>query len=277
MYVLFDIGGTKTRVAASKDGINIDSPEVFATPELFEEGVEKLVFAIKKLSGSVKPIAIAGGIAGPFDQKTSALRGSPNLKEWVGKPLKAKLEASFGVPIYIENDSALCGLGEATYGAGKDERIVAYLTLSTGFGGARIVDGRIDEKSIGFEPGHQIIDASGALCPDAKGITLGHCISGAGILARTGKKPEEINDGAFWENTTKLLAYGLNNIIVLWSPDVIVLGGSVSRSINLRALSSELKETVKIFPSLPEIKHGELGDLNGLHGAMVYLQQRHGT
>jgi glucokinase len=53
------------------------------------------------------------------------------------------------------------GLGEAVFGAGKGREIVVYMTISTGVGGARIVGGKIDASAMGFEPGHQIIDACG--------------------------------------------------------------------------------------------------------------------
>ena len=64
---------------------------------------------------------------------------------------------------YLANDSDLDGLGEATVGAGKGFNIVAYITVSTGIGGVRIVGGKIDVSTYGFEPGHQIIDADGSI------------------------------------------------------------------------------------------------------------------
>jgi glucokinase len=92
------------------------------------------------------------------DKQAKKLVKSPHLPKWVDKPLGSRLEKALGVKVLLENDAALAALGEAVFGAGRRAEIVGYLTISTGIGGARVVDGRIDKKSVGFEPGHMIID-----------------------------------------------------------------------------------------------------------------------
>ena len=276
MYLLFDIGGTKMRLAVSKDLQNIFEPKILATPQNYEEGISLFKNAVQEISGGQKVEAIAGGIAGPFDEKKRSLVGSPNLKDWIGKPFKQELEKICAAPVFIENDTAMVGLGEACFGAGRGYKIVAYLTLSTGMGGCRIVDGKIDEKTIGFEPGHQIIDAGKTLCPECDGLYLGQYISGRAIFKRTGKKPEEIDDPEFWRRIAFFLAYGLNNTIVHWSPEIVVLGGSLMNKIEIGAVQEGLANILKIFPEIPILKKAELADTGGLWGAMVFLQQKLG-
>ena len=174
MFLLFDIGGTKMRLARSDDGVSFGEPAVIETPKEYASGMVHFIEAARKLSGGKPFDTIAGGIAGPFGTQKGSLLMSPNLGNWVGKPFREDLAREFNAPIYIENDSALASLGEAVSGAGKGSRIVAYLTISTGVGGARIVDGAIDEKSVGFEPGHQIIDADKSLVPNADEIGRAH-------------------------------------------------------------------------------------------------------
>src|SRR3989338_3935569 len=148
--ILFDIGGTKTRVAYSVDGQSFEEPTVFETVKNYEEGIRVFIENIKKVANEREIKNIVGGIAGPFDENKRTLVGSPNLKDWISKPFKQTLEKELNTKVYIENDSAMVGLGEANFGAGKNHRIVAYITISTGVGGARIIEEKLDEKSIGF-------------------------------------------------------------------------------------------------------------------------------
>jgi len=248
MNILFDIGGTKTRVASVKNEDSFNEPVIFDTPQSFEEGFEKLSNTISEISKGEKVESIVGGIAGALNRKTKVLVKSPNLPQWVGKDLVGGLEKSFSCPVYVENDSARAGLGEALYGAGKGHNIVAYVTVSTGVGGARIVNGAIDVSSFGFEPGHQIIDADLSIFPQAEGIDLESLISGKSVEKRVGKKPSEIADDSFWDEEAKLLAYGLNNTIVHWSPDVIVLGGSMINEVGI-SVDKVVSHLKNILPS----------------------------
>ncbi len=275
MFVLFDIGGTKTRVAISKDGKAFEEPVIFDTLQNFESGIVKLKNTIKGLSGVEKIISVAGGIAGPLNEKKERLIGGPNLKDWIDKPLKEKLQEMLSTKVHLENDSSMSALGEATNGAGSGYGIVAYITISTGVGGSRIVDGKIDSASVGFEPGHQIIDADNTLCPDCDGNDLEAYISGSAIEKRYRKKPYEITDNEFWDEIAKFLAYGLNNVAVHWSPDVIVLGGSMMKipGIKISDVDRHLKDILKIFPIVPIIKKAELGDIGGLYGALEIIKQ----
>ncbi|TAN58722.1 ROK family protein [Patescibacteria group bacterium] len=191
-----------------------------------------------------------------------------NLRGWSKKPLAKELKKIFGAPVLLENDAGLAGLGEAVYGAGKGKKIVAYLTISTGVGGARIVDEKIDKNAFGFEPGHQIVFLN------KKFTTLENIASGTAIEKKYGKKPFEIFDAKIWDNVAKDLAYGLHNVAVLWSPDIIILGGSMMKKIGIpvERVKFHLSKILKIFPKSPLIKKSKLGDLAGLYGALARLK-----
>ncbi len=275
MYLLFDIGGTKTRIAFSGDGDAFGEPKVVATPEEFEKGIEQFKKAALELSGGKRIEAAAGGIAGPLDREKTKLVKSPHVSGWVGKPLKEQLQRILNSPVYIENDAAMAGLGEASYGKGRGRDIVVYITVSTGVGGARIVNGEIDRSAMGFEPGHQIIDADGTICPECGSVPgyFEKCASGSAIERRYGKKAYEIDDPAVWEEEARLLAYGLNNTIVHWSPDIVILGGSVMRSVPLDRVRFHLRTVLKIFPEPPLLEEAVLGDFGGLYGALHFLKR----
>ena len=141
--ILFDIGATKIRMAFSVDGEIFEEPKVFETPKSYEEILKLFVATTEELAKGREIKTIAGGMS----------RSIPKLTE---EKLRDDLDKNFGVAVFIENDAAMVGLGEANWGAGRGFEIVAYITVSTGVGGARIVNGKIDERSIGFEPGKQI-------------------------------------------------------------------------------------------------------------------------
>ncbi len=266
MYILFDIGGTNTRVASAQDDLVFRNPVIFDTPLLYEEGTEKLIETIEGLAGGDPIVAIIGGIAGPWDKASGSMVSSTNLPDWVGKPLQIDLEKACSARVIIENDSAMVGLGEAVYGAGREYGIVAYVTVSTGVGGAKIVDGMIDKKSVGFEPGKMIIDAHGD--------TLENLISGKAVEAKTHKKPADIDDPAYWDSLAKILAVGLNNIIVTWSPEVVVVGGSMMKAhgIPIEFTEDHLANIFIAFPHVPPIRKAELGDLGGLYGGLAMIK-----
>ena len=273
MYLLFDIGGTNIRISYAKDGVDIGESIVVATPQDFEEGVAAIAHAAEELGALGHIQAAAGGIAGVFNADKSMLVRSPNLTQWTNKPLVARLTDTLGVPVYVENDAAIVGLGEAHHGAGKHFSIVEYITVSTGVGGARIVEGNIDERSVGFEPGQELFPIQDGGEP----ITLEKVVSGVAIEKRFGKKPKEVTDPAVWEELSKKLAYGLYNTIVLWSPDVVVLGGSMivgNPAIPVDRTAAHLSDMLTIFPQPPIIKKAELGNLGGLWGALEFVKSK---
>lgn len=276
MYILFDIGGTKMRVAASKDCKElIGDPIVEKTPKDFDEGVGLLVDIAKKLSNGQEIKAIGGGIAGPLDKDKTKLLNSINLSGWINRPFKERIEKELNTTLYLANDTAIVGLGEACVGAGKGYNIVTYITVSTGVGGVRIVNKNIDHRAYGFEPGHQIIDIDNTVCPECKSGQLEDIVSGTAIEYRFGVKPYEVKDQKLWDEVLpKLLSYGLYNTILHWSPDVVVLGGSMiigDPAINVEQTKEYLRGILNIFPTLPVIKKAELGDFGGIHGALTYV------
>lgn len=270
MYLLFDIGRTKTRLAVSKDNSSFDHLKVIDSEANYDKAMEAFKGYAQSLPSDVQVTAGAGGVIGVLDTTKSrkVSMGFPNFPDWIDKPLKEDLQKIINGPIFLENDSSLVGLGEANFGAGKGFNIVGYITISTGVGGVRIVRGHLDEYSQGVEPGFQVIQYKDSpIYPDLY-------ISGQGLEQRFGKKAEDIHDPEIWDEVEKLLAITLNNTLVHWSPDIMVLGGSVMKSINLENTKNYLSEFSKAFLKLPEIKLATLEDVGGLYGALAYLNQK---
>ena len=258
------------RIAVSSDGKTLAKTKIIPTLKEFEDGIQQ----IKQIADELKSERIdkiAGGIAGPLDRDKTKLVKSPHIPGWVDKPLKAELEKIFNCPVYLENDTALVGLGEAIKEERVGKNIVVYITVSTGVGGVRIVDGKIDRNYLGFEPGHQVILPNGSPC-NCGGIGHLETLVGGYYLERTYKqKPETIKDPRVWNEVAKYLGLGLSNSIVHWSPDIVILGGAVMKSVDLQKVKIYLKEYLTIFPNPPEIVLSKLGDEGGLYGALKLL------
>ena len=256
------------RLAVSRDGRPLGKVKIVQTPKDFLQGMKLFAEITHELTKGKKIKIAVGGIAGVMDKERTKLVAGKNIN-WNSKPLKKEMARRIGTPVLIENDAALAGLGEAVYGAGKGYNIVVYVTVSTGVGGAKIVDKQIVESAMGFEPGYQIIDYK-----HPKRV-LQNYVSGTALQARYKKHPSLITNPKIWDDTTKLLAVGLHNTILHWSPDIVVMGGSMvlkRPGISLSRVCFYLKKTLP-FPRIPVIKQAALGDLGGLYGALVLAKQ----
>ncbi len=276
-YVLFDIGGTKTRIAISDDLQTFGDPIKFDTPASFKDGIKAIVDTVKaQTSGPIR--GMAGGIRGQLNDDKSAMVHDLSLGGWVDEPLVATLKKKLNTEVYLENDAALAGVGEATYGAGKGMDIVVYHTVSTGVGGAKIENGIIDDFRSGFEPGHQILDIDHTILGEGIEPTLENLVSGTALEERMGVKPYDIpQSDAIWDQLAYFLAHGLRNSILYWSPDVIVLGGSMIIGNPRILLDDIIKHTNAVVgevTDVPLIRDAALGDSAGLYGAMAILNQR---
>lgn len=278
MYILFDIGGTNTRLAVSRDLRSFETPIKCETSSNFYDGIRIIKEHIQELAQGEKITAIGGGIRGPLNKEKTTIISETHLSDWVDKPIQKTLGDIVDAPAYLENDAAVGALGEAHFGAGKGADIVAYHTVSTGVGGARIDHGAIDSVSVGFEPGHQALDIDGTLCASCETTTLEGLVSGTALEKRTGKKPYDIpQDDLVWDELASWLAYGLRNTIMYWSPDVIVLGGSMILG-DPRILRQDIaKHTKRVLEGkvpCPPILDAKLGDSAGLYGAMELIRQK---
>lgn len=260
------------RVAVSGDGQTIAGSKIVPTPKEFEQGISVFRQVADELSNGAKIDKIAGGIAGPIDKNKTCLAKSPNIPGWINKPLKTELERIFDCEVILENDTTVAGIGEAVKGAGVGDKVVAYIALGSGVGGKRIVDGKISGDSFNFEPGHQIIVPFGDSCKCGGKGHMEPYVSGTYFEEKYGQKGENISDPKIWDEIAKYLALGLVNVTVFWTPDIIVLGGSVSKSIPLDKLSTYFKEFLTIYPEAPQIVKATLGDESGFYGAIELLK-----
>jgi len=263
MKLVFDIGATNTRLSFVKNG-RLLKPVEFRTPATFKQGLKKFSAYVgkQKLSG------IAGCLPGHMDPKGKKWGRLRNLPGWSFVDFDLQFRKHFHCPAYVRNDVEMASLGEAVRGAGVGKNVVAYLTVSTGINGARVVDGKLDRAAWGWSIGRQIISET---------KDLESQVSGAGLLRRFGRPAEQIRNAQVWREVYKKLALGLFNTVLFWSPDVLVLGGGMvgAGAVKLSKLAGELRILKKKMRSnvpLPPMVRSKLGQLAGLYGAMEYLK-----
>lgn len=271
MKIVFDIGGTKMRAGLFFEKGAIVGKHVEPTPQDYDAGIALMSSMVGALTPPATAKTITVAVAGVLDRSQGTILTSPNLAQWEGKPLAADLSRALGARVRLENDAVAAGVGEARFGAGKGRRIVAFLTVSTGIGGAKIIDGQVDANAWGFEPGSQIINvAETRMVGKFRKGTWESYASGTGFAHRYGVAPDACTNQNIWKDFAAHLAAGIANVIVLWSPDIVVLGGGVTESAAkfLPFLQTKLEELV-VFPQKPPVVVGTLGDEAGLWGGSV--------
>ena len=262
MYILVNVGATKTKIGLSKNFEKIDKIEILNTLHNY---IDFLKFFKNKFS-SLKIKLASFGLPGVFNQSKNKLIYAPNLKDFENKNIKRDLEKILKCQVLLENDSALEGLGEAYFGKGKRFHIFAYITLGTGVGGVKIVNWEIDKKFFGFEPGHTLF------LIDKKFFEFENIFSGRAIEKIFNKKPEEIKDKSIWSFYSEVLSAFLVNVSLFWSPEAIILNGSLIQSLNKKILLNSFK---KFFPFnlKPKITFSNLKEKAGIYGALIYIKK----
>lgn len=274
MNVVIDSGGTTTRIAFSQNKKNFSDILKYPTPKKFQDYKGLLQSVITKNIGNEPIENLVYGVAGSVNRYEKTINKSPHNNCLNNKKITDILDfIDFNsTKVFFENDASLAALAEAILGEGKNYNRVAYITISTGVGGALIKEKRISDTNYNFEPGHHIINFEGeALALENIKGSFESYSSGTGFKARYGVDPADHDDPVIWNDYGNILGIGLHNISLLWQPEIIVLGGSMSKKANLfiKALNSSLEKTLLNTP--PEIKVSNLGDENGLIGGLELL------
>jgi|688.fasta_scaffold01486_40 glucokinase len=274
MKVVIDSGGTTTRIAFSKNKTNFSDILKYPTPKKFQDYKGLLQSVITKNLNGEQIDNLVYGVAGSINRYEKIINKSPHNNCLNNKKITEILDfIDFdSTNVLFENDASLAALAEAILGEGKNFNRVAYITISTGVGGALIKEKRISDTKYNFEPGHHIINFEGeALALENIKGSFESYSSGTGFKARYGVDPAEHDDADIWNDYGRILGIGLHNISLLWQPEIIVLGGSMSKkaSLFIKSLNSSLEET--LLNKSPEIRISTLGDENGLIGGLELL------
>jgi glucokinase len=295
-----DLGGTNLRTAllSAAGDVLARHKEPTQASEGWAKVVARLIGEIKTqkenaLRKGLNVVAVGVGAPGVIRVDRGIVVKSPNFPDWNNLPLKEHLEKALGIPVSVENDANAAALGEQWRGAGSGIRSMILLTLGTGVGGGIILDNRIWHGADGMagEIGHMTLIPEGRQCSCKNVGCLEMYASARGIVQSyreaigqrdEAEKPitsEEIyalaRQGSaiavrVMKNMGTMLGIGIANLINIFNPDRIVIGGgvkdawplfidSVREEVMRRAFEVPAKRT-EIVPSL-------LGDDAGILGA----------
>ncbi|HLV85416.1 MAG TPA: ROK family protein [Candidatus Sulfotelmatobacter sp.] len=254
-----DIGGTKIAVGmVDENGKVLSRRQTPTDPDRYSSGIESIAAMLRETNreAGAELTGIGIGSTGPVDPILGEFGDVDFLPGWRGKSPVRDLADIFKVGVALENDGDAAALAEAGWGVGRDRKRLIYITVGTGIGGGIILDGQLYRGVDGAHPevGHQVVDPNGPPCSCGFRGCWESLAAGPGMLAwfeknaapdyphREGMSAKRICElarqgDAFAlkavEHEAFYLGLGLANLINLFTPDAIVLSGSVMKSSEL--------------------------------------------
>ncbi len=305
-HIAIDIGGTQMRAASyqteSLEPINISKIQSQVEGETPQNRLISVVESIWPSGEEITAIGVA--VAGPLDLEAGMIKKSPNLPAFNQFAIVDFLKSIFGVPVFLGNDANIAALGEWKYGAGIGHQDLIYFTISTGIGSGVISKGQLllGSKGMAAELGHVTIYPDGPVCSCGQRGHLEAISSGTAIakfvrdemakgvessmahskkisakrIAKAAKAGDALSLQAF-ERAGKALGIAIVNFLHSFNPTQIILGGGVSKRIDLLMphINAALETQVFADGYLDDfvITTAQLGDDAGLLGALALARE----
>ena len=290
----FDIGGTNIRAGVvDAEGQVLDTREA-ATPKHaadLEESIEKLVTELR-VDHDIQAVGLA--VAGFIDPTCTTVRFAPHLP-WRNAPVRDSIQERIGLPVRLEHDANSAAWGENRFGAGKEAQDWVFFAIGTGIGATLMAKGEIYRGAFGTAPefGHLTVVPGGRECSCGKAGCLERYASGTAlpdIAVDLGAKYESslpvVPTGeeivaaaragdplgiAVMEEFGTWLGQGLAMVADVLDPELIVLGGGVSRASDLYLDIARQGMQDNIvgagYRQVAELKVADLGSQAGMIGA----------
>jgi len=302
-----DLGGTNLRAAVvdSEGRLHDHHKRPTPTTEKPEEIAVAIAAAVRECESAAakrgaRIDAISVVVPGSVQVGTGEVMNAPNIPSLIGYDLGAALETLLGRSVLLENDANAAAMGEMWQGAARDCRTIICLTLGTGVGGGIIVDGKLWRGPDGTagEVGHMTVEpfggvrckcgnigclevyASGTAIVRMTRETLG--LSGDSVLGsvvsadlsaekvfRAAADGDELALRIF-QTVGRYLGVAMANVVNIFNPEMIVIGGGVSAAWDLFAPTAQAGVMKRAFPVPAQrcrIVRAECGDHAGLLGA----------
>ncbi len=309
MYTLgIDLGGTNIVAGLVDENYNVIAKGKVKTnsprpaEEIADDMARACFMACENAGVSIKDVIACGvGSPGAINPVDGVVVYANNLK-FDNVPLAQMLKDRTGVDFYIENDANAAAYGEFLAGSGRGVDSCVAVTLGTGVGGGIIIDGKLFSGSnyAGGELGHTVICIDGEPCSCGRKGCWEAYASATALIRQTKAKMQENTDSVMWELANgnpdnvngkiafdgmrkgdkaaievveqyeKYVAVGLANIINVFQPQKICIGGGISNE--KETLVNPIKEFVnkEIYTTMGkpcEILPAELGNDAGIIGA----------
>lgn len=310
VYIGFDVGGTGVQVGVvnAQGEILCKGSMVTRTDIPVADQIKAMAdCALDTLARSGYTLddvkSLGAGIPGVVDPRTGHIAFCPNLG-WKDVDFAGEMRKYIAKPVFMDNDATVAGLAENVAGVSAGAHSSVFLTLGTGVGGGIVIGGKVwsGAHGVGSEIGHMVIALDGNQCNCGnRGCLERYCSAtaiilaaraavkenpGSSILQKAEGDPAKINakmvfDAAkegdevgkqLFADYVKALAHGIVNIINFLDPEVIALGGGVSKAGDflLNALREEVAKLI-MYKALPyaRIELAKLGPDAGIIGAAM--------
>jgi len=310
-YIGVDIGGTNIRAGVVDEGGRIlgEARRPAIADSGLRAAVGRAIQAIEEAldNAGLTPRAVVGigvGVPGAHRSRDGVTIYSPNFADSRGVPVLPPIREAVGLPAFMLNDVAVQTLGEHRFGAGQGYSQMVMITLGTGIGGGAIIDG---ELRVGYtegfaEVGHMTIDPNGPFCGcgnrgcwealaarDAivrravTKIQQGRQTSIAemvdfrlgsitpALIGRCADQGDQVAVEVLAE-TGYYLGIGIANLIQLYNPQVLVIGGGIAQAGRwlLEPITGTVRARAHMVPaSTCRIVPAQLGDDAGIIGGSV--------
>lgn len=307
-----DLGGTKILTAVVDPRGKLLSRDHSITPATEnQDAVLQAIFDSARQvldQAGLDAAQLAGigiGAPGPSDPQAGVLFSSPNLPGLRNIPLSAIIEKEFGPKTVLINDGNAAALAEFHLGAGRGACCFIYVTVSTGIGGGMVIDGKnyTGARGLAAEFGHMTIEDSGPPC-NCGNVGCWESLASGTALAREAQR--RIDEGAatailqYAEDetgqvsavavhraaqagdrlaqklvlrTAHYLGTGLANLLNLFNPDVIAIGGGLANMgemlLEPAYAVAKKRAFLSAFESVRFVR-AELGRNSGVLGAAAY-------
>lgn len=301
-----DIGGTKIAVGVVDDAGKVVSRLECPTDAHhgYSAGLQRITNMLRETArnASVDISGIGIGSTGMVYPVSGMFGDVDFLPGWKGFNLMEDLSRVFNVKAALENDADASALAEASWGAGKGKSRLIYVTVGTGIGGGIILDRQIYRGADMSHPeiGHHVIETSGPLCSCGfhgcwESLATGPAMAAwfeahatedqdypakitAKQICELARQGDEFALQAV-EHEAYYLGLGLANLINLFVPEMIVLGGSVMKSADLLidGIRKVIRQGCRFVPfETTELALASLGENANLIGAARVWHHRHG-
>ncbi len=311
-YIGIDIGGTAVKIgiidengtvlASGHYSVNFDRYE---TP-ILDTVVKSLGIFLSKYS--VKSVNLKGiGVSatGQVDIHTGVVTGTAgHIKNWKKSKIKETLENRFNLPVAVMNDANCAALAEKWIGGAKEVSNAVILTIGTGIGGGILVNSEILTGSDGLagEIGHFTIHCQGKPCTCgntgcyeqyASVTALIHMVTEAvdkGLFPKSAFQDGPINGKtifellaahnplleSIFEEWLDYVAFGLVNLVHIFNPQLILIGGGISVQETLFIKPLRQKVHQQVMPAFGKglsLKAAALGNEAGMIGAVYFYKK----
>ncbi|MGN0745157.1 MAG: ROK family protein [Aristaeellaceae bacterium] len=313
VYAGIDVGGTGIQVgvvdetghiiAKSSMVTEVGAPyqeQIAGMARCVQEAMDKAGLPMSELK------SVGAGVPGLADQKTGMVTYCPNI-HWNDVPFREEFQKHIDKPVFIDNDATVAGLAESVAGvsAGSDSSV--FLTLGTGVGGGIVINGKVwnGAHGVGSEIGHMILEADGEPCNCGNNGCLERYCSATAIIRMAREQMDNHPDSLIltmsegdkakinakivfdaaregdptavkvFRRYIRYLGQAIANIVNFLDPEVVVLGGGVSKAgaFLLDAVRAEVPKYV-LYKTMPiaRIELARLGPDAGIIGAAMLGQ-----